>query len=229
MDAVDSDIPTPERAIDKPFLMPVEDVFGIKGRGTVATGRIERGIVKVGDEVELSRHQADPQGRRHRRRDVQKAPRRGNRRRQRRLSHPGHRARGHRARPGPRQAGHCSRRPLQRHRQFSQFISSVTSHSVFPLDRNLGRVSSFLGDPNREILTNFPPLDRHKSKRQPQASPVKSPPHARALLFQLWPGRRSGPLRVSGSLLCDSAASTRCAFLRPLGGGDFDCSFLAAV
>ena len=53
MDAVDSYIPTPTREIDKPFLMPVEDVFGIKGRGTVATGRIERGIVKVGDEVEL--------------------------------------------------------------------------------------------------------------------------------------------------------------------------------
>jgi len=53
MDAVDAYIPTPERAIDKPLLMPVEDVFGIKGRGTVATGRIERGIVKVGDEVEL--------------------------------------------------------------------------------------------------------------------------------------------------------------------------------
>jgi elongation factor Tu len=53
MDAVDSYIPTPERAIDKPFLMPVEDVFGIKGRGTVATGRVERGIVKVSDEVEL--------------------------------------------------------------------------------------------------------------------------------------------------------------------------------
>ena len=46
MDAVDNYIPTPERAIDKPFLMPVEDVFGIKGRGTVPTGRIERGIVK---------------------------------------------------------------------------------------------------------------------------------------------------------------------------------------
>src|SRR5450631_2074035 len=53
MDKVDSYIPTPERAIDKPFLMPVEDVFGIKGRGTVATGRIERGIVHVGDEVEI--------------------------------------------------------------------------------------------------------------------------------------------------------------------------------
>jgi elongation factor Tu len=53
MTAVDSYIPTPERPLDKPFLMPVEDVFGIKGRGTVVTGRIERGIVKVGDEIEI--------------------------------------------------------------------------------------------------------------------------------------------------------------------------------
>ena len=53
MDAVDDYIPTPERPRDQPFLMPVEDVFGIKGRGTVVTGRIERGIVKIGDEVEI--------------------------------------------------------------------------------------------------------------------------------------------------------------------------------
>ncbi|MDR7318487.1 elongation factor Tu [Brevibacillus nitrificans] len=53
MDAVDSYIPTPERATDKPFLMPVEDVFTITGRGTVATGRVERGVVKVGDQVEI--------------------------------------------------------------------------------------------------------------------------------------------------------------------------------
>jgi len=53
MDAVDSHIPDPERDVDKPFLMSVEDVFTITGRGTVATGRIERGIVKVGDELEL--------------------------------------------------------------------------------------------------------------------------------------------------------------------------------
>src|SRR5450432_3666868 len=53
MDKVDSYIPTPARATDKPFLMPVEDVFGIKGRGTVATGRVERGVVKVGEEVEI--------------------------------------------------------------------------------------------------------------------------------------------------------------------------------
>jgi elongation factor Tu len=53
MKAVDSYIPTPERAIDKPFLMPVEDVFTISGRGTVITGRVERGVVKVGDEMEI--------------------------------------------------------------------------------------------------------------------------------------------------------------------------------
>ncbi|MFC2058420.1 elongation factor Tu [Chloroflexota bacterium] len=53
LDALDSYIPMPERAIDKPFLMPVEDVFGIKGRGTVVTGRIERGVVKVGQDIEI--------------------------------------------------------------------------------------------------------------------------------------------------------------------------------
>src|SRR5713226_4224873 len=53
MEAVDSYIPTPARAMDKPFLMPIEDVFGIKGRGTVVTGRIERGTVKVGEEIEI--------------------------------------------------------------------------------------------------------------------------------------------------------------------------------
>ena len=53
MDAVDSFIPQPERQIDRPFLMPVEDVFSITGRGTVATGRIERGIIKVGETVEV--------------------------------------------------------------------------------------------------------------------------------------------------------------------------------
>ena len=53
MDAVDQHIPTPERDIDKPFLMPIEDVFTITGRGTVATGRVERGTVKIGEEVEI--------------------------------------------------------------------------------------------------------------------------------------------------------------------------------
>ncbi|MBR1616954.1 elongation factor Tu, partial [bacterium] len=53
MDAIDSYFPEPVRDLDKPFLMPVEDVFSITGRGTVATGRVERGVVKVGDEVEL--------------------------------------------------------------------------------------------------------------------------------------------------------------------------------
>jgi len=53
MRAVDEYIPTPERAVDRPFLMPIEDVFGIKGRGTVVTGRIERGTIKVGEEAEI--------------------------------------------------------------------------------------------------------------------------------------------------------------------------------
>jgi elongation factor Tu len=53
MDAVDAYIPLPERAVDKPFLMPVEDVFSITGRGTVATGRIERGVIKVGETVQI--------------------------------------------------------------------------------------------------------------------------------------------------------------------------------
>jgi len=53
MAAVDSYVPTPERPIDKPFLMPIEDVFSISGRGTVVTGRVERGIIKVGEEVEI--------------------------------------------------------------------------------------------------------------------------------------------------------------------------------
>jgi elongation factor Tu len=53
VEALDTYIPEPERAIDQPFLMPVEDVFSISGRGTVVTGRVERGIVKVGDEIEI--------------------------------------------------------------------------------------------------------------------------------------------------------------------------------
>ncbi|MEA1929196.1 MAG: elongation factor Tu, partial [Candidatus Auribacterota bacterium] len=53
MEAVDSYIPTPKRDVDKPFLMPVEDIFSIEGRGTVVTGRIERGVIKVGEEIEI--------------------------------------------------------------------------------------------------------------------------------------------------------------------------------
>ena len=53
MEACDTFIPEPKREIDKPFLMPVEDVFTISGRGTVVTGRVERGIVKVGEEIEI--------------------------------------------------------------------------------------------------------------------------------------------------------------------------------
>ncbi|WP_268921564.1 EF-Tu/IF-2/RF-3 family GTPase, partial [Sansalvadorimonas verongulae] len=53
VETLDSYIPEPERAIDQPFLLPIEDVFSIAGRGTVVTGRVERGIIKVGEEVEI--------------------------------------------------------------------------------------------------------------------------------------------------------------------------------
>lgn len=58
LDAIDSHIPTPDRQLDKPFLLPIEDVFSISGRGTVVTGRIERGVVKKGDEVEIVGHKS---------------------------------------------------------------------------------------------------------------------------------------------------------------------------
>jgi elongation factor Tu len=60
MEAVDAEIPAPERDTDKPFLMPVEDVFSITGRGTVATGRIERGVLRVQDKVEIVGLQDEP-------------------------------------------------------------------------------------------------------------------------------------------------------------------------
>ena len=104
-EALDSYIPEPERELDKPFLMPVEDIFSITGRGTVATGRIEQGIVNTGDEVEIvGIHEKTDDHDGHRRRDVPQDPRRGSCRRQRRLPAPRHQARGDRARPGSLQA-----------------------------------------------------------------------------------------------------------------------------
>ena len=90
------------RDIDKPFLMAIEDVFSIKGRGTVATGRIERGIIKVGEEVEIIGFRDTQEDGRHGRRDVPQAARPGAGGRQRRLPAPRHREGRHRARPGPR-------------------------------------------------------------------------------------------------------------------------------
>ena len=83
MEAVDTYIPTPERDVEKPFLMPVEDIFTIQGRGTVATGRVERGRVKVNEQVEIVGHPADADHGLHGRRDVQEAVgrRRGGRQR----------------------------------------------------------------------------------------------------------------------------------------------------
>ena len=105
MKAVDSYIPQPERPIDQPFLMPVEDVFSISGRGTVVTGRVERGIIKVGEEIEivgLARHRQDHL---HRRGNVPQAARSGPGRRQHRRAAARHQARGSRARSGAVQAG----------------------------------------------------------------------------------------------------------------------------
>ena len=70
MAAVDEFIPTPERAIDQPFLMPVEDVFSISGRGTVVTGRVERGVINVGDEIEIVGIQRHSENHLHRRGNV---------------------------------------------------------------------------------------------------------------------------------------------------------------
>ena len=104
MDAVDDYIPEPERDVDKPFLMPVEDVMSITGRGTVVTGKVEQGIIKVGEEVEivgLPRH-AEDHG--HRRRDVPQAARPGPGRRQHRRAAARHQEGGRGARPGVVQA-----------------------------------------------------------------------------------------------------------------------------
>ena len=76
MDAVDTYIPDPVREKDKPFLMPIEDVFTITGRGTVVTGRAERGTLKINSEVEDRRYPPDPEDHRYRYRDVPQAARR---------------------------------------------------------------------------------------------------------------------------------------------------------
>ena len=104
MDALDNYIPQPVRETEKPFIMPVEDVFSITGRGTVATGRIERGIVKVGEEVALDRLQRRQAHGRDRRRDVQEASGRGKSGRQRRPSAARHWEGRDRARNGAGQA-----------------------------------------------------------------------------------------------------------------------------
>ena len=105
MEAVDDYIPQPERPIDQPFLMPIEDVFSISGRGTVVTGRIERGVVKVGEEVEIVGMKDDLEDDGHRRRDVPQAAGPGPGGRQCGLPAARRGPRGRGARPGSGQAG----------------------------------------------------------------------------------------------------------------------------
>ena len=109
-DALDSYIPTPERAIDGAFLMPVEDVFSISGRGTVVTGRVERGVIKVGEEIEIVGIAGHAKDHLHRRGDVPQAARPGPGRRQRRHLAARHQARRRAARPGAVQARVASSR-----------------------------------------------------------------------------------------------------------------------
>ena len=105
MEAVDKYVPQPERAVDLPFLMPIEDIFSISGRGTVVTGRIERGKIKVGEDCRDRRLPRDAQDGLHGRRDVQEAAGRGSGRRQRRSSAARHREGRCGARHGAGQAG----------------------------------------------------------------------------------------------------------------------------
>ena len=112
MEALDSYIPLPQREVDKPFLMPIEDVFSISGRGTVVTGRVERGKVKVGEEIEIVGFKPTDEEGRHRRRDVPQAARRGRGGRQHRRAAARRGKDRRRARPGAVQAGldHCRTR-----------------------------------------------------------------------------------------------------------------------
>ena len=105
MEAVDKQVPLPKRAIDQPFLMPIEDIFSISGRGTVVTGRIERGKVKVGEEVEIVGFRDTRKTVVHGRRDVQEAARRRTGGRQRGAAAARHREGRRGARDGAGQAG----------------------------------------------------------------------------------------------------------------------------
>ena len=142
MEAVDDYVPEPEREIDKPFLMPVEDVFTITGRGTVATGRVEQGVVKTGEEIEIvGIHRTAAKTVVHRRGDVPQAARPGPGGRQRRLPAARRQARGRRARTGAVQArfdhaAHQVRGPGVRALQGGGW----TTHAV--LQRATGRSST---------------------------------------------------------------------------------------
>ena len=148
-EALDTYIPEPSRDLDKPFLMPVEDVFSITGRGTVATGRIEQGIIKTGETVEIVGIKDTTSTVVTGVEMFKKILDRGPRRRQRRLPAARHQARGHRARPGAVQAGldHAAH-PVQGRGLRPEEGGGRTSHPVLhglpaavllPHDRRHGR------------------------------------------------------------------------------------------
>ncbi len=137
MEAVDANIPQPERPKDKPFLMPIEDVFSISGRGTVVTGRIERGHHQGGRGSRDHRHQADHQDGGDGRRDVPQAPGLGGGGRQRGLPAARRRARGGRARPGLAKPG------------------SVTPHTKFTAEAYI--LTKEEGGRHTPFFTNYRP------------------------------------------------------------------------
>ena len=159
MDAVDTYIPEPEREVDKPFLMPIEDVFSITGRGTVVTGRVERGIVKVGEEVEIvGIRRTRTKTTVHRRRDVPQAPRRGPGGRQRRRAAARHRAR------KTSSAARCWPSP-----------ASITPHTKF--EAQVYILTQGRGRPAHAVLQRLPAavlLPHHRRHRRRRRCPRAS-------------------------------------------------------
>ena len=191
MTQVDAYIPQPERPIDLPFLMPVEDVFSISGRGTVVTGRIEQGIVKVGEEVEIVGIRDDAEDHLHGRGDVPQAAGPGPGRRQRRRAAARHQARGRRARPGAVQAG------------LDHPAHQVHGRGLHP-DQGRGR-------PSHAVLHQLPSavlLPDHRRDRDHQAEGRRGDDHARR---QRRAGRRADHPDRHGHRACASPSAKAAA------------------
>jgi translation elongation factor TU len=193
VDALDSYIPTPERDVDKPFLMPVEDVFSISGRGTVVTGRIERGMIKVGEEIEIVGIRDDPEDDGDRRGDVPQAAGPGPGGRQRGLLLRGTKRddveRGQvLCKPGSHQAAHRVRgrgvRPVEgRGRSSHAVLQGLPSAVLLPHDRRHGRVPAAGrrgdGDAGRQREDGGEPDQPDRDGRRPAFRDPRRRPHRR--------------------------------------------------